>query len=154
LRWPRRGNDRGLHQLARSSASLTATAVARAIADADWPKQIGRRDDRGRVGRAPEHFAFAGRHLELVERAGEVLDERGELLVDQLHAGVRGLHVQAGVLARSAGRHAHELDEQRPEPAEIGVEETELDPRIGGDAIEQLAGDRGDRRLAAQALVE
>src|SRR5438093_1372400 len=48
----------------------------------------------------PEQLAlFLGRHVELVERLDEILDQRVEIGVGDAHALVRRLHVLAGIRA-------------------------------------------------------
>src|SRR4029078_905262 len=93
-------------------------------------------------------------HLELVERADKVFDQRVELFFDQLKAGVRRLHVTAGVLTRPARRRADELDEQTAQANQIRVEEAAVDPLRRRDAFQELVDDGFDRRLAAQAIVK
>jgi len=115
---------------------------------------VGRGDDLRleRAERTEQLALLLVGDVELVERAGQVLDQGVELVVDQVHAGVRGRHVAAGVLAGAAGGLADELDEQALEVLGVGVEEPLLDPRVGGGAADELLDDGGDRRLAAEAV--
>src|SRR5678816_3152813 len=90
---------------ARSCATTApaATSPARSHTDA-----LLRGDDRvvHRRERADQLLLLLGGHLEVIERRLEVLDERIEVGVLDVHPHVRRLHVLAGVGARTAGRLA------------------------------------------------
>ena len=109
------GRRRRLLPAWRSSATFAVRLLGERCRRAARPRRRRRIDDVLRSGpSAPSSspFSFFG-NLELVERADQILDQRVELLVDELQAGVRRVHVAPAVLAGPAGRRADELDEQR-----------------------------------------
>ena len=105
-----------------------------------------------RAERAQDLVLLALADVELDQRAGQGLDESGELLVDQLHAGVGGVHVAPFVLARAAGGDADEVDEVDLELRDVGVDEAQVDALVRGDPRHEFVDDQGDRRFAAQPI--
>src|SRR6478672_4604863 len=116
----------------------------------------GARDDV-RLHR-PEHteqfLLLPLRHLELVERFHEILDQRVEMCVVHPHASVRAFHVASSVGAWSAGARTDLLDEQQFEPRYVRFREESVDAVVGRDVADEIVDHGGDRWLTPEPLVE
>jgi hypothetical protein len=89
-----------------------------------------------------------------VEHGDQPLDRRIPLLLADLHRGVEDAHLAPAVLARPAGRGAHEVDQIGGELGDVAVGEAELDPIVGAEAGHEVAGHRLDRRFPAEPIVQ
>src|SRR6266508_2274768 len=83
-----------------------------------------------RAERPEQLVLLLGRDLELVEGLDEILHQRRELRVRDAHAGVRRLHVLAGVLARPAAGLADLIHEHALQPRDVRAREPLVDPRV------------------------
>ena len=150
--------ERGLHERVRLLVGdlVEHRARLRELRLVRRMQARGRRHDLRlqRPQGAEQLVLLARADVELVERGREVANQRVELFIHQLHAGVRALHIAAAVVTGPAGRHAHLLDEQRLEPRNVGVAEAQVDAPIGRDAIDKIIDDRDDRTLTAEPVVE
>src|SRR5579883_2487750 len=95
--------------------------------------------------------------LELVENLGQVLDALVPIRLADVQAGVRRLHVSAGVLAGAAAGDTEKVKDVLADAGlrsvtQAGKEAAEL--RIGGQPGEKFVRDGSQGVVAAQALVE
>src|SRR5260370_24117915 len=78
------------------------------------------------------------RHVEFVERTHQVFDQGLKLTLCDFHVLVGGLHVLAGVLARSARSRANLFDQVQGQTRSIGLGEFLVYARIRQDASGKL----------------
>lgn len=92
--------------------------------------------------------------MKRVQACRQIPDHRIELFLRDVHAGVQGEHIDAGVSLWTPGDLAHLLDKLFPEPRYVEGFETVLDYRVLLETPDEIIDHRRDRGKPAQTLVE
>jgi len=91
---------------------------------------------------AKQIFLFSSRNFEGIKRLDQIIDQRSEIGIGNVHSGVCRFHIAAPVYARSSGCHADLVNEMAFQLRYIRRGKAAIDAAVGCHIRDELVNHR------------